>query len=496
MTYQTRTLLKASVGLALVSGLGVFAYFGIHVEKKQAERRKAVAKLALDFDKDQVVRIELEAAGEHAVVVRTSTDEYSLPAWKMVEPVRVDGESVGINALLGTLERMDAERRLAMSGKDTLEVYGLSPPRARWTLTFKGGETLGLLVGKKSPFDNHLYLKRDGADEVMLVDGFLDGSLCKKPFALRGKRLLSLEPSRVRGLVIETRSLEGHATIERIELQRQQKTWHLAAPIQDQADPDEVAGVLATLRNMQARAFPAAGSPDKSYGLDPPAVEVTIQSGPGRVPRKLRLGWGTLPANKGQVFARLVEPEGPVAEILSYQLRAVQRTLFDLQAKSPLRFDREKVSRIKLASDRELIVLERTVRLAESADGKTASGTESWSLVSPKAVPARRYKVKSLLTGLHDLKAKRFVGRKDDDPLGAFGLDRPARTIALYDENGKDLGTLRIGKADDQGTYVLGSAREQICQVDTAKLDHLPDSVDDLREGAPPMDLAPGPKKP
>ncbi len=485
MTHRTRTLLKASVGLALVSGLGAFAYFGIHVEKKQAERREAIAGLALDFDEDRVVRLELEAAGEHAVFVRSGADEHSLPAWKMVEPVRADGDGVGINALLGTLERMDAERRLAVTGGDSLAAYGLSSPRARWTLGFEDGETLGLLVGEKSPFDNHLYVKLDGADEVMLVKGFLGGSLVKSTFDLRGKRLLALEPSRVRGLVIET---PASAIRVRIELQRDRGDWRLVAPIQDLADPDEVARLLNTLRNLQARAFPATGLPDESYGLDPPAVEVTIASGPDRIPGRLRFGRGTLPSNQGQVFARRVEPEGPVAEILSYQLRAFDKTPFDLQARSPLLFDRGKVARIKLAGARELIVLERTLRRKGDAHGGTAASTESWSLVSPEAVPAGLYKVNSLLTGLHDLKARIFAGRADDGPLKRFGLDRPARTIALYDENGKNLGTLKIGKAAAQGTYVLGSAREQICQVDTAKLAALPASVDDLREGELPAE--------
>ena len=103
------------------------------------------------------------------------------------------------------------------------------------------------------------------------------------------------------------------------------REWRLVAPIQDLADPDEVARLLNTLRNLQARAFPATGLPDESYGLDPPAVEVTIASGPDRIPGKLRFGRGTLPSNQGQVFARRAEPEGPVAKILSYQMRAVNK---------------------------------------------------------------------------------------------------------------------------------------------------------------------------
>ena len=112
--------------------------------------------------------------------------------------------------------------------------------------------------------------------------------------------------------------------------------------------------------------------------------------------------------------------------------------------------------------------------------GKPPRKIETWALVSPRSAKAKSYKVNSFVSGLSGLKAVKFAGDKQKVDLGAFGLDKPTRTITLYGRDDRELGALRIGKSTPEGTYVIGTARPQVCLVDSKKVEHFPEDVKDL----------------
>jgi hypothetical protein len=176
-------------------------------------------------------------------------------------------------------------------------------------------------------------------------------------------------------------------------------------------------------------------------------------------------------------------PAGPVAEVREYQLKNLQKTPFDLQAKAPLEFESKQVFKIKSATDQALIVLQKEEEEQPAEEGKPPRTKESWTLVSPRSAKAKDFKVNSFLSGLSGLKAVRFVGDKRQADLGSFGLDKPTRTITLYDRDDRELGALKIGKSSPEGTYVIGSARPQVCLVDSKKVERFPADVKDLEAG-------------
>lgn len=477
MTYRTRTLIKAALGLLFITILCLAAYFGVYEANKNERRAESEAREVLRFDKEKVTRLVLERDGRRTVAERTGRDDKGLSAWTLVEPVKEDGDNTTINSLLGVMDRLESERAIEGKDRELLSVYGLDPPRGKIVLTTEDEKSWSLLVGKKSTFDNRLYVQREGDDEVLLVKGYLENSLLKKTFDLRRKELVRFEKSLARRLV-----LSGQG--EKIELKKEGEAWQLTAPLEDQADQGEVDRILNTVSNLRATSFPAGEKPGlEIYGLQPPVIAVEIFLGPDRARRAVILGRGTLKSNQGKIFARL-QPSGPVAEVREYQLKNLQKSPFDLQAKAPLQFESKQVFKIKSASDKELLVLEKEVDLPEgrqpAEQGKPPRTVETWALVSPRSAKVKGFKVNSFLSGLSGLKAVKFAGDKQKVDLGAFGLDKPTRTITLYGQEDLELGALRIGKSTPAGTYVIGTARPQVCLVDSKKVERFPEDVRDL----------------
>lgn len=467
MTYRTRTLLRAALGLLLITGLSLAVYFGVYKPKQSEARLEFEAREVLRFDKEKVVRIQLQRGETRTVVERTGRDEKDLPRWRLVEPVEDLGDNVNINSLLGVVDRLESEQVIAGKDREPLPVYGLDPPRGKITLTLEDQQSFTLHVGKKSGFDNRLYIQRQGEEDVLLVKGFVENSLLKKPFDLRRKKLIDFEKSLVRRLALTAEGVK-------IDLKKEGDIWNIVAPLQDRADTGEVDKILNTVLNLRATAFPVGERLGlEFYGLQPPAVAVEVFIGTDQSPSAIVLGKGQQKPNLGKTFARL-QPSGPVAEVREYQLKNLQKTVFDLQAKAPLEFDSKQVFKIKSASDQSLIVLEK------GEEEKASKKVEVWSLVSPRAAKAKSYKVSSFLSGLSGLKAVKFAGDQQKADLAAFGLDKPARTITLYGQEDRELGVLKIGKTAPEGTYVIGSSRPQVCLVDSQKIKRFPADVKDL----------------
>jgi len=467
MTYRTRTLVKAALGFLFVAGLSLAVYFGVYEAKKEEARAEFEAREVLRFDREKVVRLQMEKGGQITAAERSGRDTKDQPEWKVVEPVEDAGDNTSINGLLGVVDRLESEQVIAGKDREPLEVYGLDPPRGRVVLTLEDGSSRALQVGKKSAFDNRLYIQREGDEDVLLVKGYVEKSLLKKTFDLRRKELVRFEKSLVRQLSL---SCEG----VKIDLKKEGDDWNITAPLEDRADKGEVDKILNTVLNLRATRFPPKEQLGlEVYGLEPAEVAIEVFVGPDMASSTVVLGRGRLKPNLGKVFAK-VQPGGPVAEVREYQLKNIAKTPFDLQAKAPLEFDSKQVFKIKSASDQSLIVLEK------EEEEKESRKVEVWSLVSPRSARAKGYKVNSFLSGLKGLKAVRFAGDKQKADLALFGLDKPTRTITLYDREDRELGVLKIGRSTPEGVYVIGSARPRVCLADKKKIDSFPADAKDL----------------
>jgi hypothetical protein len=91
-----------------------------------------------------------------------------------------------------------------------------------------------------------------------------------------------------------------------------------------------------------------------------------------------------------------------------------------------------------------------------------------------------------LLWALGSLRASGFASESADD-LAPFGLDRPARTVRLFGEDGRELASLRVGREEGGKLFVKNSAGPRVFEVGAESLKDLPRARADLEE-RPPAD--------
>jgi uncharacterized protein DUF4340 len=460
MTYRSRTLVKAMIGLIALTGLSFYAYYGVYRTKYLQQREQFEASLVLQFDMQNISGLSIEQGSRKNVLIKTGKDSQQQPTWKLIEPVEDEGDPLTINSLLGVLGRMETVRVLSKEDTRELSAYGLDPARARIELTTSQGERLGLLIGKKNAFSDLLYLQRQARQEILVVKGELEGSLLKKTFDLRRKQLLMVDRQQVRKLRI--RNAQGQ-----IELEKKNDVWWINSPISERADQAEVKKILSTLHSLRATSFVEDQHTEmKAYGLDPAKIKIELDVGDDQKLLSLSLGQGSLDENQSKTYARRVEPAGPVAEIGRYQIKNLNKQPFDLQAKTPLEFNQADVFKIKLAGNEKLVVLEKKVSNKKPQPDKKSGPQESWSLVSPVSAPAKRPLVMTFLRRLQGLKAKKFGGLKAKLELATFGLEQPEQSILIYGENGKEIGNLKIGSSTPEGVWVMGTSLDKLCWLD------------------------------
>lgn len=441
MTYRSRAALGLALAFILVLALALTLALGL--SDRAAERRRRLDRFALDFTQNEVAGFELVGL---VSVERTGMDAQGLPTWRLkissnLGPVEAPADGLRVNALLNTLQGLEAERRLGNSSPDMLRDYGLSPPRARFVFRLSGpdsGRSQELSLGRRSGYDGLLYLQI--GSEVVLVQSEVEADLLLQAFDLRDKHLLAFRPAEVLSL-----SLEGTA---RLAFERRERGFFLTVPAPGPAEPEAVQQFLTAIGGLQAMAFP-------EVDLPPPTLKLTLELEGGR-----RLGLAVARGADGVVYAK-PSPAGSLAQIGPSDLEALERTP-DLTARRLLRFAPDRVAKIKLSAADELIVVER----------RAESGT--WVMVAPYAIDASRSRVEHLLQGLLDLRAQSCEPHRA--PLGLV------RTISLFGEAGEELSRLQIGRATSNGTQVIGSAIGELCYVETTALPVLKDSAAVLAE--------------
>jgi VCBS repeat-containing protein len=114
-------------------------------------------------------------------------------------------------------------------------------------------------------------------------------------------------------------------------------------------------------------------------------------------------------------------------------------------------------------------------------DVELAKANGNWSIEKPAAFKADGNGVRSLITGVRNLRATDFAGDAPSDAdLATYGLDNPARQLVFVGGDGKET-RLLVGKETDQGLYVKGDAPTVFVVAKWASRD-LAKGVNDLRD--------------
>src|SRR6185436_12521767 len=122
------------------------------------------------------------------------------------------------------------------------------------------------------------YAKKSDEPRVFLVADYLEGSLNKTTYDLRDKSIVKLERDKVD-------SLELNAGGKPLQFTKSGSDWSVAKPIAARADFSAVDGLVGRVETAQMKSIVTEDpKPEdlKKYGLDKPAVTVTIGQGSAR----------------------------------------------------------------------------------------------------------------------------------------------------------------------------------------------------------------------
>jgi hypothetical protein len=460
MNQRTRSLVTLAALLALAGGAALFAYYGVH-QKQQREQaaKEKKEKLFPDFDKAKVKGLSVTAKGALTVLQPKAGGA----DWEIVSPIQVDADMGAIDSLLDRLGTVKSKRVVEEKSAD-LAKFGLDKPSLKVVAKLDGAPDLVLRIGAENEYDSSMYVALGEAGEVLQSEGGLKYAFEKDTFDLRDKRLLPFEEEKAQALDVRVDQ-------NRFALSKQSGKWALSSPLAERADDATANRLVSSLRNLRATKITAeAATADELQraGLGKPKAEITVSLA-GGARMTLALAQAT-----GKTFARRGEAKS-IAEVPDSILTDLNAKLLDLRDKTVLPFERDAVQKITLAMGGESVELER-VKAAPDA-----GAPDSWKLSGAAPGAARQAKVSSLLWSLGALKAVAFADESPTD-LAKYGLDKPARSVALLGEGAKELATLQIGSDVNSNVYVRNGADKRVFEVEKSRIDELPKGRADVEE--------------
>jgi hypothetical protein len=290
---QPRTTLKATVeggtpgGLTLLlgdktpDGAGVYAKTGAspRVFTIAAFHESALAKKPFDLRDRDVLHFKQDAAS--SLDVTGPEGAFSLAAdgteWTIVRPIATRAGRWAVDGLVGALAGLRMES-VAAEDAEEMKPWGLVTPWRTVRIGLKDGSSRSLEIGGKAG-EKTFYAREAGRKQVVVIPGALVDDLAKGLADLRAKRLLEVA-------TYEVTSIEAQAgATKRSYLRTSEKDkegvdvfkWKRTAPDAAAIDTNKVQDALFAVGALEALEFVDAPGPAADYGLDAPALRVSLK---------------------------------------------------------------------------------------------------------------------------------------------------------------------------------------------------------------------------
>jgi hypothetical protein len=487
MKQITRSLL-GFVGVAAVAGgIGAYAWWQMHQDA--GPKGTADQMPLLTVPPDALASIEIKDPGSHLVLHKEER------GWRLKKPFDAPADREAIEKWLSTLANL--KPRLVFDNEGDrkppdLQQAGLAAPALTITVTEGGNEKAALIlsVGSRSSFSKDFYAQsqaKGASPRVVTIPALERATLDVSPTDLRQKRMLNaLAPE-----VARLRVIPSTPTDEAIEFELEQlpanatgqNEYNLVFPITGPADRGVARRVFLGVLSSLGSGFVATGA---DGGLPPdlqkPAWTLQAFVRPAKSPdgptTKRTLLVGALheksPDNPSPWVWAMEEGDTWAYKVHGDLVLVLNISLETLKDKRLFRFPRESIRRV----DMKLKELGRVTLELEEA-GK-------WVMLSPQPGVARADAMQVLLLTFANLAGSAIVAEGDAASekaiLDLTGLAGTAQYVSFFDADKKKLGTLLIGDAEGENTYVMAEANKVIYKIATTQLRALPTSLDTLIE--------------
>jgi hypothetical protein len=353
--------------------------------------------------------------------------------WSIIKPLKVDADQGAVDNLTQAI----AGARLSKTIDDkppSLEPFGLDKPSAVVAIsTDKNGALPALDVGRMSPTASGAYVKFADKPAVLMTASDFPGAVTRQINDLRTHELMSFDLDEANKILIEKSSGAP------IEIDKQGSKWQIVKPARYLADSDAVAQLLTDLVNSRIDTFVSDSPSDLGkYGLGAPQLSVTIFTGKDDARHSLLFGLEQPAAEKHDIYVKRGADES-VFTVEDTLIGKVNVNVPDLRDKTVMNFDPLKVSRLEVTNHGKKYQLER-------------GNADKWQVVAGgKTAAASSPAVQTFLDELANLKGDKIAADPMDDPR-KYGMNEPTEEIAVFDKQGKPVGTVRLAQLQSQIT--------------------------------------------
>ncbi len=462
MRWQTTAALAV---LLLLAG----GFYYVYEVRMGPDREKTEARKGRVFtvEPGDVTEVAIKRSGDTLRAKREGD------GWELLEPLKARGNRGQLDEVVTTITTAKMDREIA-AAPGSLAEFGLDKPVAEVTLSLKDGKQVGLALGAKSPTGVWVYAREKDKPSVFVVGESVLRDATRPVAELRDRTLLRFDRKAISAIEIATR--DDAMTAELAD-----GKWKLTRPVALPADADTINEFLEKLAGAQIKEFAAEAPPSvQPYGLDRP-TKVTIHTGRDKERSQKTLQLGRVDTEKKGVYA-MRPGEASVFLIPEDVWTAMPKTVAAVRNRVVVDFDREKLTRVDIASEKGPVTLARD--------------NDRWRITAPEALPADQVQIGSLLSRLRDIRSQGFVA-EDASGIQKY-LAKPAARITLTTAEGSQV-VLLAPSTDKRGgqpsAYAAIAGRGPVALVDAKILDEVTRGAGDLRDrtlvvGLEPREIA------
>ncbi len=285
-----------------------------------------------------------------------------------------------------------------------------------------------------------------------------EAAKANKPAVDTATKILSVKEDAVRQ--VEFKKRDGQDTIVRKD---DSGKWSITAPKPLAADQSAVNGVVSSAATLNADRVVDENVTDlASYGLAPPADEVTFTTKDGKT-TKLLIG-DTTPTGSA-VYAK-VDGDPRLFTMTSINKDTLDKVAKDLRDKRLMTFDQDKISRVELNAKKQDMEFGRV-------------NQNEWQILKPKPLRADGFQVEELVRKLRDAQMDTNVSEEDAKKFAAtFASATPVAVAKVTDATGTQ--TLEVRKSKDD-YFAKSSVVEGIHKVTKDLGEGVDKGLDDFR---------------
>jgi hypothetical protein len=438
-----RGLTSTLILVVVLAGLGAYIYF---VDSKRpaasADGSSATKEKVFSVEADKINELRITYQGQTAALKKDDS------GWKLVEPTQVDAdppEAIGVATALTNVEIV----RVVDENATNLEQFGLANPAITVEYKAEGGASGTLRLGNKNATQGEIYALKNDEKRVFLVSAFQETSFNRTPFDLRDKKILKFDRDKADSLTIA----KGATSIE---MSRAGSDWKVTKPVPSRSDYTQIEGFLTRLSSSNMSKIVEENPKDLAkYGLDKPAMTVTIGSGSAKTVLEVGKSEGT------ETYAK--DASRPIVFIVDSTLQTDLNRSFDDYRKKEL-FEFRPFYLDKMRAVLDAPNGPKTYEF-EKQKPATPSDPETWKVtrVGGSSHTADQSAMDDLLNKLAGIKAESFV-----DPSTKAGLDKPALIVSASFDSGK-FERVRFGRVGETA-YGRRDGEEGIAKIDDASM--------------------------